>query len=230
MLRSIKEILGYAILAQDGETGRVKDIVIEGDDLAVRYVVVDTGGWLRHHEVLLVPAALGEPNWKKRAIPTELTRAQIEASPEMRVDLPVTRFEEATLHRHYAWIPYWAEAAEATGTDRILDLHGIGDLLGGQLSTAAGIFGHVDDLILEDDGWRIGFLVVNTTHWSRIRSILLPVEKIESVAWSEKLFAVGMSRDDVEQSPEYRPTALVNRRMEEVLYDYCGRPHVERTL
>ena len=46
MLRSIKEMLDYSILATDGEIGHVTDILLSDSDLKARYLVIDTGGWL----------------------------------------------------------------------------------------------------------------------------------------------------------------------------------------
>jgi hypothetical protein len=46
MLRSIKDMLDYSILATDGEIGHVSDILLGDSDLKVRYLVIDTGGWL----------------------------------------------------------------------------------------------------------------------------------------------------------------------------------------
>jgi hypothetical protein len=53
MLRSIKDMLDYSILATDGEIGHVSDILLGDSDLKVRYLVIDTGGWLSGRKVLL---------------------------------------------------------------------------------------------------------------------------------------------------------------------------------
>ena len=55
MLRSIKEIIGYDLLATDGSIGHVKDFYFDDEAWGVRYVVVDTGGWLSGRMVLLSP-------------------------------------------------------------------------------------------------------------------------------------------------------------------------------
>ena len=45
MLKSLKECLGYSIKATDGEIGKAVDFLAD-DDLKLRYLVIDTGGWL----------------------------------------------------------------------------------------------------------------------------------------------------------------------------------------
>jgi hypothetical protein len=44
MLRSVKEMLNYSILAMDGEIGTVSDVLVGDSDLKLRYLVIDTGG------------------------------------------------------------------------------------------------------------------------------------------------------------------------------------------
>ena len=46
MLRNVKDLRGYAIRATDGVIGRVDDFYFDDEDWGVRYLVVDTGGWL----------------------------------------------------------------------------------------------------------------------------------------------------------------------------------------
>ena len=58
MLRSVKEMLNYSILATDGEIGTVSDVLVGDSDLKLRYLVIDTGGWLSGRKVLLFTAWL----------------------------------------------------------------------------------------------------------------------------------------------------------------------------
>ena len=46
MLRSMKELEGYAIRAIDGTIGHVQDFYFDDDSWVIRYFVVDTGSWL----------------------------------------------------------------------------------------------------------------------------------------------------------------------------------------
>ena len=53
MLRSLQELLGYELMAQDGEIGKVYDFFISDKDWAIRYLVVDTGLWIFGRKVLI---------------------------------------------------------------------------------------------------------------------------------------------------------------------------------
>ena len=68
MLRSIKDMLDYSILATDGEIGHVSDILLGESDLKVRYLVIDTGGWLSGRKVLLSTAWLSSVAPHRKAL------------------------------------------------------------------------------------------------------------------------------------------------------------------
>jgi len=53
MLRSIDELRGYTLMAQDGEIGRCKDFLLEDSSWVVRYMVADTNKWLPGRKVLV---------------------------------------------------------------------------------------------------------------------------------------------------------------------------------
>lgn len=107
MLRSFNHIRGYAIHASDGEIGTLRDLYFDDQSTLVRYFVVDTGTWLPGRRVLLAPAAVGGLDTTRQELVTGLTRQQVEDSPGITTDKPVSRREELALHRHYGWNPYW---------------------------------------------------------------------------------------------------------------------------
>jgi hypothetical protein len=53
MLRSVKELQGYAIRAIDGDIGQVHDFYFDDQSWLIRYLVVDTGNWLPGRRVLI---------------------------------------------------------------------------------------------------------------------------------------------------------------------------------
>ncbi len=107
MLRSVKDLRGYAIRATDGTIGEVADLYFDDDDWAIRYLVVDTGGWLSGRKVLISPHAIGHPDWLDRVLPVSLTRAKIEHSPDVDTQKPVSRQHEAAHFGYYGYPYYW---------------------------------------------------------------------------------------------------------------------------
>jgi hypothetical protein len=111
MLVTARKIKGLHLSARDGAIGTVKDLYFDSEEWIIRYLVVDTGGWLRGRKVLVSPVAAREPDWEEGRLPIELTREQVEHSPGIELDEPVSRQHEALLHQHYGWPVYWAAAA-----------------------------------------------------------------------------------------------------------------------
>jgi hypothetical protein len=55
MLVSAKALKGYRLKAKDGELGKVKDFYFDDKFWTIRYIIVDTGNWLRSWQVLISP-------------------------------------------------------------------------------------------------------------------------------------------------------------------------------
>ena len=91
MLRNVRHLRGYAILATDGAIGEVEDLYFDDDRWAIRYLVVDTGSWLPGRKVLISPHAIGRPDWMAQQLPVTLTKAQVEGSPDVDTRKPVSR-------------------------------------------------------------------------------------------------------------------------------------------
>jgi len=107
MLRSLVEPEGYKLDALDGSIGHCSDFLFDDEQWAIRYMVADTGGWLTGRKVLISPAQLGEPDWERRRLPVELTSKQIEESPPLDSDAPVSRQYEQSFNAAHALPGYW---------------------------------------------------------------------------------------------------------------------------
>ncbi|QDT90219.1 PRC-barrel domain-containing protein [Gimesia algae] len=62
MFRSTNELKGYQVLATDGECGTVNNFLFDDETNIMRYLVVDTGGWLSDRQVLISPVAIEQPD------------------------------------------------------------------------------------------------------------------------------------------------------------------------
>ena len=112
MFHNLQKYYGKKIGATDGDIGHVKDFYFDDKTWSIRYLVVDTGSWLGGREVLLpphvfAPTALAISNSDNRVLPANLTRQQIENSPSVDSQRPVSRQFEAEYHRYYGWPVYW---------------------------------------------------------------------------------------------------------------------------
>ncbi len=125
MLHDVKELEGYAVGATDGELGFVTDVYFDDLRLTIRYVVVETGSWLRGRKVLISPGAIRRVTWDKEVIAVRLTRQQVKDSPGIETDKPVSRQREMSYYRYpfywqgaYSWAPLvYPLPATDTSTD-----------------------------------------------------------------------------------------------------------------
>ncbi|RJR51312.1 MAG: PRC-barrel domain containing protein [Desulfobacteraceae bacterium] len=105
-LESAKEVTGFTIEASDGSIGHVEDFVIDDEDWAIRYMIVDTRNWLPGRKVLVSTQWLREVHWADAKVSVDMTRESIKGSPEYFPD-KMNREYEMVLHRHYGFPPYW---------------------------------------------------------------------------------------------------------------------------
>ena len=106
-LCSSRDVAGYHIAATDGEIGHVDDYIIDAANWDIRYLVVETGGWLNERKVLLAPEWIESVDWHESRVYANLTRDAISNSPKYDPDIPLTREYESQLFDSYHRPRYW---------------------------------------------------------------------------------------------------------------------------
>ena len=106
--RKVNELKGFAIGATDGDIGKVIEFYFDDQNWTVRYLVADTGSWLAGRKVLVSPVALRKVDWKEKSIHIALTKEQVEESPNIDTDKPVSRQQETAYSDYYNYPYYWA--------------------------------------------------------------------------------------------------------------------------
>jgi uncharacterized protein YrrD len=108
-LRSAKEVRGYRIQATDGEVGHIDNFLMEPYTWAVRYLVINTGGWLRRHEVLFIPKLIDRLSWADALVTVNTSKQLLEHAPEYRAGTAIDQTTEEALFQHFTAHPYWEE-------------------------------------------------------------------------------------------------------------------------
>ena len=106
-LRSTKEVKGYNIYANNGEIGHVETFLVDSLHWVIRYVIVDTGKWLPGRQVLIAPMWVSGMRWADSEMYLDLTKEQVETSPEYVAERYIYRDYETRLYDHYDQPPYW---------------------------------------------------------------------------------------------------------------------------
>jgi sporulation protein YlmC with PRC-barrel domain len=234
MLRSVKELYGYFILASDGEIGRVNEFYFDDEEWVIRYLLVDIGKWLSRQRVLISPAVLGKPNQMTHLLPVILTREQVNNCPDIDQDKPVSRQPK---------IEYWPglgiptrpgvaglhAAAQSVADKDEGDrpdphLRSTREVTGYYIQARDGQIGHVKDFIVDDETWIIRYLVVNTRNWVPGKKVLVAPRWVDRVSWLGSKVFVDLPRVSIKDNPEYDPLALEKRVSERHALEYHGWP------
>lgn len=110
MLRKAQDLEFCELRARDGKIGHVQDFFFDDHRWTIRYFVVDTGTWLSSRKVLISPTSVTQTEWDAKVLAVNLTREQVESSPRIDPQQPVSREHEAALTQYYNWPAYWGAA------------------------------------------------------------------------------------------------------------------------
>ena len=241
MLNRATTLNGYKLDGRDGEIGEVKEFYFDDHFWTIRYLVADTGNWLTDRLVLISPYALGSVNKDERHIAINLTKKQIEKSPSLNSDKPVSRQFEEAYYGYFGWPLYWGGSymwgnspnivcdrdilKESSSNGQTWDPHlrSSGEVIGYHIQAEDCEIGHVEDFIIDDETWAIRYLVINTRNWWPGRKVLLSPHWIERVSWNESKVFVNLSSAIIRQSPEYSEASLLTRDYEVELHRHYSR-------
>lgn len=209
---------GFTLHALDGEIGKVSDLYFDDAGWVVRYLVVQTGTWLHSRKVLISTPHLGHMDLERKHIQVDLTMDQVRDSPDIDTEMPVSRQHEELLHRYYGWPFYWdsmsgmpgdfemwmplpegAKTGESKGDPH---LHSTREIEGYHMHASDGNIGHVEDCIVEDDTWKMVYLVAKTRDWLPGRHVLVETEGIRDISWENLEVLVEYSCDEIRKCPE----------------------------
>jgi hypothetical protein len=108
-LRSAKEVRGYRVEAIDGLVGHLDNFLMETETWAIRYLVVNTGGRLKKHEILFTPKLVDQVKWAEATVNVNASRQLMETAPEYTQSDEIDRTYEESLFTHYTTHPYWED-------------------------------------------------------------------------------------------------------------------------
>ena len=245
MLRRGLTFKGYAIEASDGKIGVVSDFLFDETTWKMRWLVVDTGNWLTDRKLLLHPSVIEKADPDLRTVLVRLTRAQVENSPGIETDKPVSRQMEQGLYTYYGVDPLWGgayfggnalgmtmTAADfgATAGPALRDGHAdphlrsLVALTGYAIEASDGRIGHVEDFLFDDQRWEIRYLVADTRNWWFGRHVLLSPASVGEICWETHGVRLNLTGYTIKGSPPWDAAGLLDRAYERLLHAYYHWP------
>src|ERR1700691_2379371 len=246
MLRNTADLKGFAIRATDGELGTVDQLYFDDKTWAIRYLTVETGGWLGGRGVLISPISIVHTDWQAKQVDVSLTKKQVENSPDINTHQPVSRQHEAAYYGYYGYPYYWdgpymwgpafypsgvsiaasrealAERIGKESTDS--HLRSTEGVTGYDIEAADGEIGHVAGFVVDDKAWAIRYIEVATRNWWPGKMVLVSPAWIERMSWIDSKVYAGLSREAIRNAPEYVESMPITREYENRLYFHYGRP------
>jgi len=229
MLIKAKVLKGYSLKSLDGDIGSAREFLFDDRFWAIRYLVANSESWLSDRRVLISPYSLSGLNDAEEQVSVQLTKKQIENSPSINTDEPVSRQFEGVYNGYYGYPDYWGGPFMWGGYPYILrDRAG----LGVSASKEKGWDRHLRSthevtgyhlLALDGDSWAIRYLVVATKNWWPGKKVLISPKWIESVSWDAREVAIRMTREIIKAAPEYTDESLLTRDYETGLHGYYNR-------
>lgn len=102
------------------------------------------------------------------------------------------------------------------------NLRSVNEVTGYYVEASDGEIGHIEDFMVEEEGWVVRYLMVDTKNWWPGKMVLISPQWLRDISWTDRKVFVDVSRDKVKSSPEYDPAATLGRGYEEQLYGHYG--------
>ena len=247
MIRSVKHLKRFDIVATDGSIGAVDDFYFDDERWVVRYIVVDTGKWLPGRRVLISPYSVIRTEWGEQRVLLSITRGQVKDSPAIDTHQPVSRQHETNYLRHFGYPYYWTHAGlwgaypspmlptavqmakhEATlagdqqraTASADSHLRSVAEVTGYLIRATDGELGHVDDFLIGDVSWAVRYLVINTSNWWFGRHVLVAPRWITAIDWVSKTVDVNVTRAAIKSAPAYDRAEHVDRQWEAAYHQH----------
>lgn len=241
MLTNIKTIKGYKLNGTDEDVGSFKEFFFDDKFWTIRYLVATTGGLFNRRQVLISPYFLSNIDHNAELINVNLTKDEIENSPKYDSDKPVSRQYEEDYYNYYGAPAYWGGPSMWGANTSILrdrnswksvqhhekswdsNLRSSKDVTGHDIQATDGEIGHVDDFIFDDEDYAIRYLVIDTKDWLPGKKVLISPEWIDKISWDDKKVIVNLSRNAIENAPEYDEDEVLGRDDETRLYQHYNK-------
>lgn len=228
MLRSLQSLLGYCVEVRDGHIGAITDFIFEEQSWLVRFIILKTGMW-KTHQSFAIPIACvtGHADWSERKVPISLSMDELEALAGYRVSEKepwAIEIDSSVIPQAKESYESHAEVAESGSLAPQL-LRSYRMLLGLHVMAQGETVGIMSDLIVRDERWAIQSAVVRLRRrYFFATEVLVPVEKVRTIRWGDRIVGCIGDRAAIENYPEFRSADPINQEQELRLYDYYGRP------
>jgi sporulation protein YlmC with PRC-barrel domain len=133
----------------------------------------------------------------------------VRQSPDVDTKQPGSRQQEIAMRDYFGKLAYWVDRRSPltfsmpTGieypmhTEGDLHLRSISNLEGYEVRGTDGELGRLEDFILDEASWHLGYLEVKAGEWLLCRSVLVPTRWVKSISWANRRVNLHHTREGV---------------------------------
>ena len=241
--RRVRDISALTLYASDGQIGSVVELYFDDQNWKVRYLIINTGGWLSGRNVLIAPIAVAGIDDADASMRINLRKDQIEQAPPIEKAKTVSRRYEEAYYKHFRWAPYWQPVATVLGNpilhpetpamnvdEPVLPespekshLRSSEEVTGYGIHAQDGEIGHIEDLVIDQEDWIVRYAEVDTRNWLPGKKVLVPTGRIQQIDWQSQSVAMSLTRHAIQSAPAYDPSMLITPDYEIELFKYYGK-------
>jgi hypothetical protein len=104
-------------------------------------------------------------------------------------------------------------------------LRSLDDLEGYAIRATDGRIGRLTDVYFDDEAWVVRYLIVDTGSWLSSRKVLISPIAVAQRGWADECLSVGITREQVKNSPDIDTDKPVSRQHEMEYMGYYGYPY-----
>lgn len=232
MLRKLQNLKGFTIHGKDDDLGKVEDFYFDQHRFVLRYIVVDTGSWLKNEQTLISTNAFKQVNYEQKEILVDLTSDELEEAPSLEKNRSVSKVMEEKIVKHFDWPIYWTSPLTSDGPaiqagsiirenlfnfDDLTDeekraeeeeiesnLRSFNEVRGYHIQAEDKEFGHLEDLFVDEENWVIRYLLIDTRNILPGKDVLIAPEWLQNISWNQEKIFVSKTKKEIKNAPEYK--------------------------
>jgi len=238
MLMNARALQGFKLQGINGEVGKVAQFLFDDHHWTIRYLVAETGDWLTNRQVLISPYAIISVNVETKHMSLNLTKKQIEDSPLLETNMPVSRQFEESYSGYYGLPYYWVGpfvwgafpelsrnigvSGKEDNSGKPLDpnLRSVMDVAGHTIESTNGEVGTAVDFVIDDLAWMIRYIIVETGSWWSGRKVVISPRWISRISWHDRKVFIHLTREAIRESPAYSEELINSREYERRLHSH----------
>ncbi|MFW5897624.1 MAG: PRC-barrel domain-containing protein [Halanaerobium sp.] len=232
MLRKLKNLKGFTIHGRDGDLGKARDFYFDQHRFIMRYLLVDTGNWLKHEQTLISTDSFKEINYENNEILVDLSSDELEEAPSLEKNKPISKLMEEKVVKHFEWPLYWSthhptdgpsiqsgslirkklfnfenlddQEKEEKEKEIESNLRSFNEVRGYHIQAQDKEFGHLEDLFVDEENWIIRYLLIDTRNILPGKDVLIAPEWLKNISWNKEKIYVSKTKEEIKNAPEYR--------------------------